>query len=129
MATGYSFGSAVRPVVSSSNSATFLLLPGLCLLLEYRNYYTTHRSPYMSVYVSTHSNWKYISTAQIGKKLVHGVCVARIESKGTGRRYGLHSSASISGHNISVTVLGLLKKEKKKELVQNGISAVFRLAT
>ena len=45
-------------------------------------------------------------------------------SKGTSWRYGLHSSASISGHSASITVLGLLKEEKKeenkKEFVQNG---------
>ena len=52
-------------------------------------------------------------------------------SKGTGRRYGLHSSVSISGHSTSITVLGLPKKkeEEKKELVQNGVLAIFRLAT
>ena len=45
---------------------------------------------------------------------------------------GLHNSASISGHCAFVTVLGLLKKEeeeKKKELVQNGVLAIFKLAT
>ena len=53
-------------------------------------------------------------------------CLNRV-SKGTGWRYGLHSSASISAHSTYVTVQGLLKK--KKELVQNGVLAVFRLAT
>ena len=50
------------------------------------------------------------------------LCCQNRESKGTGQRYALHSSASISGHSASVTMLGLLKKkeEKKKELVQYG---------
>ena len=41
---------------------------------------------------------------------------------GTGQCYELHSSASISVHSYStsVTVLGILKEEKK-ELVQNSI--------
>ena len=49
-------------------------------------------------------------------------------SHDTNQCYGLHDSAYISVHSASVTVLGLLKK-KKKELVQNGVFAVFRLAT
>ena len=56
-------------------------------------------------------------------------CQNRV-SKGTNQRFGLHSSASNSVYSASVTVLGLLKmKKKKKELVQNGIFAIFRLAT
>ena len=39
-------------------------------------------------------------------------CQNRV-SKGTNRRYGLHSSASISVHSALVTVLGLMKKKKK----------------
>ena len=59
------------------------------------------------------------------------LCYQNRESKGTGQRYGLHGSASSSVHSASVTVLGLLKKKttKKKESVQNGVIAVFRLAT
>ena len=61
------------------------------------------------------------------------LCCQNRESKGTGRRYGLHSSASSSVHSASVTVLGLLKKKKKKKKkkhsVQNGVLAIFRLAT
>ena len=62
------------------------------------------------------------------------LCCQNRVSKGTGRRYGLRISASISVHSALVTVLGLLKKKKKKktkkkELVQNGVLAVFRLAT
>ena len=45
-------------------------------------------------------------------------------SKDTNQRYGLHSSASSSVHSTSVTVLGLLKK---KNHVQNGVFAIFRL--
>ena len=62
------------------------------------------------------------------------LCCQNRVSKGTNQCYGLHSRASISVHSASVTVLGLLKKKKKKkkekkELVQNGVFAVFRLAT
>ena len=68
------------------------------------------------------------------------LCCQNQVSKGTGGRYGLLSSASISGYSASITVLGLLKKEEEeeeveeeeeeeKELVQNGVLAVFRLAT
>ena len=60
------------------------------------------------------------------------LCCQNQVSKGTNQRYWLHSSANISVHSASVTVLGLLKEEeeeKKKELVQNSVFAVFRLAT
>ena len=63
------------------------------------------------------------------------LCCQNRVSKGTGRRYGLHSSASSSVYSASVTELGLLKKKKttkkkkKKEKVQNSVFAVFRLAT
>ena len=41
---GYSFGSALRPVVSNSNSTTawHSYVPGLRLLLGYRNYHAIH---------------------------------------------------------------------------------------
>ena len=58
-------------------------------------------------------------------------CCQNRVSKETGQRYGLHSSASNFVHSASVTELGLLKKKKKtktKELVQNSVFAVFRLA-
>ena len=54
------------------------------------------------------------------------LCCQNRVCKGTNQRYGLRVSASISVHRTSVTVLGLLKK---KELVQNRVVAVFRLAT
>ena len=63
------------------------------------------------------------------------VCCQNRVSKGTGQCYGLRISASISVHSAPITVLGILKKKKekkktkKKELVQNGVLAVFRLAT
>ena len=56
------------------------------------------------------------------------LCCQNRVSKGTNQCYGLHDSACISVQSASVTVLGLLKK-KKKELVQNGVFAFFRLAT
>ena len=79
-----------------------------------------------SLYVRTHLNWKYISTAQMAKNLRMALCCKNQEYRGTSRHYGLHSSV----HSTSITVLGLLKKEaeeEEKELVHNG--AVFRLAT
>ena len=126
MAIGYSYGSVLRPVVTAPLSP----LLGLCLLLGYRNCYTTHRSLYTSAYV-------LIENTLVHHKMAKNLCMALYcqnrESKGTGQCYGLHISASISGHSASVTVLGLLKKKeeekKKKELVQNGVLAVFRLAT
>ena len=42
-------------------------------------------------------------------------CCQNRVSKGTNQRYGLHSSASISVHSPSVTVLGLLKKGEEEE--------------
>ena len=58
------------------------------------------------------------------------LCCQNRASEGTNQRYGLHSSASIFVHSASVTVLGLLKKKKKKKhSVENGVLAVFRLAT
>ena len=106
------------------------LLPGLRLLLGYRNYYAIHGSPYTSAHV-------LIENALVQHKMVKNSCMALCcqnrMSKGTSQRYGLHSSASISAHSAFVTVLGLLKKkeekEKKKESVQNGVFAIFRLAT
>ena len=68
----------------------------------------------------------------MAKNSCKALCCQNQEYRGTGWRYGLHSSASISGHSASVMVLGLLKKkdeEKKKELVQNYVFAIFRLAT
>ena len=67
----------------------------------------------------------------MAKNSCKALCCQNQEYRGTGWRYGLHSSASISGHSASVMVLGLLKKaeEEKKESVQNDVFAVFRLAT
>ena len=43
------------------------------------------------------------------------LCCQNRVSKGTGRRYGLRISASISVHSAPVTVLGLLKKKEEEE--------------
>ena len=69
---------------------------------------------------------------------MHGIELPESDSKGTGQRYGLHSSASSSVHSASIIVLDLLKKKKKKKrkkkkkelhVVQNGVFDIFRLAT
>ena len=97
-------------------------LPGLHLLLGYRNYYVIHRSPYTSAHIIIENT---LVQHKMAKNSCMALCYQNRVSKGTGRRYGLHSRASISAHSASVTVLGLLKKEeeeeemtKKKELVQ-----------
>ena len=104
-------------------------LPGLRLLLGYRNYYTIHGSPYTSAHILIENT---LVQHKMAKNLRMALCCQNRVSKGTGRHYGLHNSASISAHSAFVTVLGLLKKKKtkkKKESVQNGVFAVFRLDT
>ena len=106
------------------------LLPGLRLLLGYRNYYAIHGIPYTSAHVLIENT---LVQHKMAKNSRMALCCQNRVSKGTGRRYGLRISASISVHSALVTVLGLLKKKKttkkKKESVQNGVFAVFRLAT
>ena len=51
------------------------------------------------------------------------------EYRCTGPSYRLHSRVSAFAHGASIKVLGCQRKEKKKELVQNGAIAIFRLAT
>ena len=123
------FGSALRLVVSCSNSATqhcVALLLGLRLLLGYHNYYSIHRNLYMSAHV-------LIENTLVQHKIVKNSCMALCcWNQVSNQHYGLHISAImiISVHSGSVTVLGLLKKEKKKkQYVQNGVFAAFRLAT
>ena len=104
-------------------------LPGLRLLLGYRNYYAihVHGSPYTSAHVLIETT---LVQHKMAKNLRMALCCQNQVSKGTGQRYELLSSASISGHSASITVLGLLKEEEeKKELAQNGVLVVFRLAT
>ena len=102
-------------------------LPGLCLLLGYHNYYTIHGSPYTSAHVLIENT---LVQHKMAKNSRMALCCQNRVSKGTNQCYGLHDSACISVHSALVTVLGLLKKKKKKkELVQNGVFAVVRLAT
>ena len=97
-------------------------LPGLRLSLGYRNYYAIHGSLYTSAHVLIENT---LVQHKMAKNSRMALCCQNRVSKGTGRRYGLHSSAGISAHSASVTVPGLLKEEeeeeetKKKELVQN----------
>ena len=104
-------------------------LLGLHLLLGYHNYYAIHRSPYMSAHVLIENT---LVQHKMAKNSCMALCCQNRVSKGTNQRYGLHSSASSSVHSASVILLGLLKKKKKKKKknsVQNGVLAVFRLAT
>ena len=132
MATGYSlFGSALRLVVSGSNGHCAAPLPGIRLLLGYLNYCAIHESPYTSAHVLIENT---LVQHKMAKNSCMALCCQNRVSKGTGRHYGLHSSASSFVHSVSVTELGLLKKKKKtmtkkKESVQNRVFAVFRLAT
>ena len=123
MATGYSFDSGLRLVVSQYHYVA--PLPGFCLLLGYCFDDGIHGSPYTSAHVLIENT---LVQHKMAKNSRMALCCQNRVSKGTNQRYGLHVSASISVHSASVTVLGLLKK-RKKELVQNTVFAVFRLAT
>ena len=64
---GYSFGSALRPVVSRRHSGAitgFTFVARIPLWLRHTQ---------KSVYIRTHPSWKYIITAQNDQDLVHGV--------------------------------------------------------
>ena len=101
-------------------------IPGLRLLLGYRYNYAIHRSPYTSAHILIENTLVQHKMAKNSRMVL--CCQIRV-SKGTNQCYGLHVSASVSVHSTLIMVLGLLKKKKKKELVQNGVFAVFRLAT
>ena len=102
-------------------------LPGLRLLLGYYNYYAIHGSPYTCTHVLIENTLGQHKMAMNSRM---ALCCQNRVSKGTNQCYGLHDSASISVHGASIMVLGLLKKKKKKKLsVQNGVLAVFKLAT
>ena len=111
-------------------------LPGLRLLLGYRNYYTIHGSLYTSAYILTENTASVMGFSSVqhkmAKNLRMALCVARIECPKALAGVMGFSSASISAHSASVTVLGLLKKEEeegeeKKELVQNSVLVVLRV--
>ena len=97
------------------------LLLGLCLLLGY---------PYTQVNIH-----QYTENTLVQHKMANNsrmaLCCQNQKSKGTGQRYGLHSSANSSVHSASVTVLGLLKKKtmKKKNGYKWHFFAIFRLVT
>ena len=98
-------------------------MPALLTLLGYGDPYTTSAHVLIENALVQH---------KMAKNSRMALCCQDPVSKGTGRHYGLRISASISVHIALVTVLGLLekkKKTKKKELVQNGVLAIFRLAT
>ena len=86
-------------------------LPGLRLLLGYRNYYAIHGSPYTSAHVLIENT---LVQHKMAKNSRMALCCQNRVSKGTNQRYayGLHSSASSSVHSASIYVLGLLKKYK-----------------
>ena len=98
---------------------------GFLFVARIRNYYTIHGNPYTSAHVIIENT---LVQHKMGKNSHMALCCQNQVSKGTNQRYGLYSSASSSVHSVSITVLGLLKKKKKKELVQNDVFAVFRLA-
>ena len=84
-----------------------------------------HGSPYTSAHVLIENT---LVLHKMAKNSHMALCCQNQVSKGANQHYGLHVSAYISVHIASVTVLRLLKKTKK-ELVRNGVFAVFRLAT
>ena len=96
-------------------------LPGLCLLLKYPYDYAIHGSPYTSIHIlieNTLVQHKMAKNKMAKAKTVDSGILLHCQnqlSKGTNQHYGLHVGASISVHSALVTVLGLLKKKKKKE--------------
>ena len=79
------------------------LLPVLCLLLGYHNHYAIHRRPYTYMHVLIENT---LVQHKMAKNLRMALCCQNRESKGTHRRYGLHSSASISDHSASIMCYG-----------------------
>ena len=100
-------------------------LLGLRLLLGYRYDYAIHGSPYMSAHILIENS---LVQHKMTKNSCMALCCQNRVSKGTNQHYGLHVSANISVHSALVMVLGLLKKNKKKELVENGVFAVLHVS-
>ena len=95
-----------------SHSAAVVLLLGLHLLLGYHYDYALHGCPYTSTHVLIENTLvKY----KIAKNLRMALCCQNRVSKCTNQHYGLHDSARISVHSALVTVIGLLKKKKKRK--------------
>ena len=108
MATGYSSGSALRPVVSWHHCMA--PLPSLHLLLGYRYDYAIHGSPYTSAHVLIENT---LAQHKMAKNSHMALCCQNRVSKGTNQRDGLHYSACTSVHSALVTLL----KKKNLELV------------
>ena len=85
---------------------------GLRLLLGYGNYDTIDGSLYSSAHVLIENTLVQHKMANNSRMVL---CYQNRVSKGTNQCYGLHSSASSSVHNASITVLGLLEKKRKKK--------------
>ena len=97
-------------------------LPGIRLLLGYLNYYAIHESLYTSTHVLIENT---LVQYKMAKNSRMALCCQNRVSKGTGQRYGLHSSASSFVHSVSVTELGLLKKTTKKKKKKNQYKTAF----
>ena len=74
------------------------------------------------------TGFTFVVQHKMAKNLRMVLCCQNQVSKGINQHYGLHVSACISVHSALVMVLGLLKK-KKKQSEENGVFAVFRVAT
>ena len=82
----YSFGSAMRPVVTWRHYVA--PLPGLRLLLGYRYDYAIHGNTSAHVLIEN-----TLLQHKMAKNLRMALCCQNQVSKGTNQRYGLHDSA------------------------------------
>ena len=123
MATGYSHATACSNVGSLCRLTQCIEagcrrhcvapLPGLRLLLGYRNYYAIHGSPYTSAHVLIENT---LVQHKMAKNSRMALCCQNRVSKGTGRTVMGFIVVPVSLFIAPlVTVLGLLKKKKKKK--------------